>query len=309
MSVVFDAVRGTIGDDKCLNNNPDNNAYLNLPPGEYYWNVRVSRNVTIGSETHTQVDATPAPEEYCFLPERLSQGMDAYVMGDLTAPHGSNSLNDIAIYRPLKANQLSTFCMPFDMASLTGTCWEGSTILEFTGVELKDDVNGEDMLELLFTKVDAIEAGVPYLLKPKKDINTIVSLGTNITFDYTDVSDVRHSVIHEFGNNNSMTYFALLQKNKIYTNDGHLYFIVVDNGRLAQVHNSDDMLGLRGFFYLDHALPAGTAVGITERKQPVTTGLINLKGTEVDIEKFMREGRVYIRVGESLYTLSGEKVE
>lgn len=309
MSVVFDAVGGTVGGDKFLNNpNENENAYLNLPPGEYYWNVRVSRNVTIGSENHTQVDAIPASEEYWYLPERISQDMDAYVMDDVTKIYGTNSLSNVAIYRPMKSSYYNTFCVPFDVESLAGTCYEGAELLGFTGVYLNNNVNGESILELQFSNSGKVVAGVPYLLKPVADVNTIVPLGKEITFHYTDVQDTeRHHVVQEF-DDNSMTYAALLQRNRIFTNDGLLYFILVDNNRLAQVLNDGEMLGLRGFFMLAHKLPAGTKVGIAERK-PVTTDLINVKGTQVDVEKFMREGRVYIRVGESLYSLSGEKVE
>lgn len=308
MSVVFDAVGGTVGGDKFLNNpNENENAYLNLPPGEYYWNVRVSRNVTIGSENHTQVDAIPASEEYWYLPERISQDMDAYVMDDVTKIYGTNSLSNVAIYRPMKSSYYNTFCVPFDVESLAGTCYEGAELLEFTGVYLNNNVNGESILELQFSNSGKIMAGVPYLLKPVADINTIVPLGKEITFHYTDVQDTRHHVVQEF-DDNSMTYAALLQRNRIFTNDGLLYFILVDNNRLAQVRNDGEMLGLRGFFMLAHELPAGTQVGIAERKT-TPTSIIDLNGTQVDVEKFMREGRVYIRVGESLYSLSGERVE
>jgi hypothetical protein len=161
---------------------------------------------------------------------------------------------------------------------------------------------------LQFSNSGKIVAGVPYLLKPVADINTIVPLGKEITFHYTGVQDTeRHYVVQEF-DDNSMTYAALLQRNRIFTNDGLLYFILVDNNRLARVLNDGAMLGLRGYFMLAHELPAGTKVGIAERKT-TPTSIIDLSGTQVDVEKFMREGRVYIRVGESLYTLSGERVE
>lgn len=307
MSVVFDAVGGTVGGDKLLNNNPEGNKYLNLPPGEYYWNVRVRRNVTIGSENHTQVDAIPASEEYWYLPERISQDMDAYVMDDVTKIYGTNNLSNVAIYRPMKSSYYNTFCVPFDVESLAGTCYEGAELLEFTGVYLNNNVNGESILELQFSNSGKIVAGLPYLLKPVADINTIVPLGKEITFHYTAVENTEHYVEKKF-DDNSMTYAALLQRNQIFTNDGLLYFILVDNNRLARVLNNGEMLGLRGYFMLAHELPAGTKVGIAERK-PTPTSIIDLNGTQVDVEKFMREGRVYIRVGESLYSLSGERVE
>ena len=87
--------------------------------------------------------------------------------------------------------------------------------------------------------------------------------------------------------------------------DEVLLMLVADN-RLAKV-SKGPMLGLRAFFYLQR-LPVGTVLNIAER-QPITTGLINFNGTQIDVNKFLQEGRVYIRMGDSLYTIDGQKVE
>ena len=327
MSVVFDAVRGTIGDDKELNNNPDNNAYLNLPPGEYYWNVRVSRNVTIGSENHTQVDAIPASEEYWYLPERISQDMDineiSYAANDMHVAN-EHMVDNVAIYRPMIANYFNTFSLPLtvDLASLPdGHPYKveegGATLLEFKGVSLVP-VGGEKVLELQFDKTTTILQDKPYLFKPKENINMIISLDAPvpIKLGFTDYG-VGHVLAHEVGysfddsnDENKATFCAMLPRltlNPALEPDA-IYLILVNGNRLAKVSASGEMLGLRGVFYLDHELSAGTQVGIAERKT-TPTSIIDLNGTEVDVEKFMREGRVYIRVGEALYTITGEIVE
>lgn len=312
MSVVFDATID-VSTDKTLQDS-DENGYINLPRGEYYWNVRVSRTVTIGSETHTQVDATPAPEEYCFLPERLSQGMDAYVMDDIINP--DRILKDIAIYRPMKSSYYNTFCLPFDVDFRTlddGHPYKveegGATLLEFVGIQLTT-LNGETMLELQFNKVSELKANVPYLFKPKEDVNLIMSLNKSLTIleNYKDVNDDSHKIHKTDDQGNGVLYWAFLPKREIEIKAGDICLVLVDQNRLAQVSSSGTILGLRGIFVLDKPLPAGTQVGIAERR-PTPTSIIDLNGTQVDVEKFMREGRVYIRVGESLYSLSGEKVE
>ena len=323
MSVVLDAVGGTIQGDKSLNN-PDSeeNAYLNLPRGEYYWNVRVSRNVTIGSENHTQVDATPASDSYCFVPERITQDEDngyiikQYLEGGVFA---GQSCTMVDIFRPLKKDYFGTFCLPFDLdlTQLTDghpykvlNNGEGATLLEFSGVELKT-INDENVLELQFIKANKVGAGIPYLFKPKYDINTMVSLAysdpaNEIQFKATEGS----TVTRYFSNDeNNVTFYGMISVRDVYsTNPEETILILVDQNRLAKVTERGNILGFRGVFVLAHELPAGTQVGIAERK-PTPTSIIDLNGTQVDVEKFMREGRVYIRVGESLYTLSGEKVE
>ena len=313
MSVVFDAVRETRFYDLSLKNT-DENEYLNLPRGEYYWNVRVSRNVTIGSETHTQVDATPAPEEYCFLPERLSQGMDAYVMDDIINP--DRILKDIAIYRPMKSSYYNTFCLPFDVdfrALDDGHPYKveegGATLLEFVGIQLTT-LNGETMLELQFNKVSELKANVPYLFKPKEDVNLIMSLNKSLTIleNYKDVNDDSHKIHKTDDQGNGVLYWAFLPKREIEIEPGDICLILVDQNRLAQVSSSGTILGLRGIFVLDKPLPARTVARIAER-EPITTGLINFNGTQIDVNKFLQEGRVYIRMGDSLYTLDGQKVK
>ena len=306
MSVVFDAFRGTIGEL----NNPDNNAYLNLPPGEYYWNVRVSRNVTIGSETHTQVDATPAPEEYWLLPERISQDMYELDMNKI-----KENPQDIAIWRPMQKDCYNTLCLPFnvDINELADSHpYKKGELLKFSGVN-NISIAGENILELLFEETTIVEANKPYLFKPKENITSIQSLGVPIVFEkLVDFADPKYQTdTYYFVDNegeNSIKFWSLIPRvDGISATDGRevLLILVADN-RLAKM-SSGPMLGLRAFFYLKRQ-PAGTVAKIAER-QSITTGLINFNGTQIDVNKFLQEGRVYIRVGDSLYTITGEKVE
>ena len=83
--------------------------------------------------------------------------------------------------------------------------------------------------------------------------------------------------------------------------------ILVADNRLATVSASGPMYGFRAYFQLGKALPKGLKTNLA--KDNTVTGLIDVDGQKVNIEKFLREGRVYIRVGDSLYTITGEKVE
>ena len=302
MSVTFDAVKGSLTNKELENTDENKNGILNLPPGEYYWCVCVNGI------------ATPASDEECFIPERISQDMDAYAMGDIINP--DRTLKDIAIYRPMKSSYYNTFCLPFDVdfsALDDGHPYKveegGATLLEFVGIQLTT-LNGETMLELQFNKVSNLKANLPYLFKPREDVNLIMSLNKSLTIseDYKDVNDDSHKIHKTDDQGNGVLYWAFLPKRDIEIEAGDICLVLVDQNRLAQVASSGTILGLRGIFVLDKPLPAGTQVGIAERK-PTPTSIIDLNGTQVDVEKFMREGRVYIRVGESLYTLSGERVE
>ena len=191
----------------------------------------------------------------------------------------------------------------------------GAVLLQFAGASI-NSVNGEEMLELQFSPTNVMEAGKPYLFKPKNDINTIISLGKQVTFDFVDYGSddaiASHEVGWQFGDDeNKATYLALLPNGLTIDdveNSSRIYLILVDNNRLAQVFTNGSVMGLRGIFYLDHALPAGTGARIVERKS-TPTGVIDTQGRPINIDKYLREGRVYIRMGETLYTIDGVKVE
>ena len=68
------------------------------------------------------------------------------------------------------------------------------------------------------------------------------------------------------------------------------------------------MYGFRAYFQLGEALPKGLKTKLGNKDNTVT-GLIDVDGQKVNVEKFLREGRVYIRVGETLYSITGEIVE
>ena len=268
----------------------------------------------------------PAPNSYRFVPERISQDMGIYYMSWVVDEHKKDGVSipvaDVAVYRPLKSTYFNTFCLPFevDLSTLADNHPYkvgdgGAVLLQFAGASI-NSVNGEEMLELQFSPTNVMEAGKPYLFKPKNDINTIISLGKQVTFDFVDYGSddaiASHEVGWQFGDDeNKATYLALLPNGLTIDdveNSSRIYLILVDNNRLAQVFTNGSVMGLRGIFYLDHALPAGTGARIVERKS-IPTGVIDTQGRPINIEKYLREGRVYIRVGDSLYTITGEKVE
>lgn len=310
MSVTFDATI-PFGHDKKTFQDNDGNGNFNLLPGKYYWNVYID------------YFSTPTPESECYLPERITQDHDnghiieQYLQGGV---YDGQTCSTVDIFRPLRNDCYNTFCLPFDL-DLTQLADghpykvldnnEGATLLEFSGVELKSFNNGENCLELQFTKVNEVLSGVPYLFKPKEEINSIVSLKhsdpeNEIQFKKTE----GFTVIHDFSNQeNNVTYYGIISVRNVYTTEpDEIILILVDQNRLAKITEGGNILGFRGVFVLAHSLPAGTVARIAERK-PTPTSVINLNGEQVDVEKFLREGRVYIRVGEDLYNIDGQKVE
>ena len=115
---------------------------------------------------------------------------------------------------------------------------------------------------------------------------------------------------HEVTKDN-VTFWGILPQVTISSADAsEVILILVSDNRLAQVFPpSCTINGFRAFIYFDKAnFPENAAVRIVTRK-PTPTSVINLNGEQVDVEKFLRDGRVYIRMGETLYSIDGVKVE
>ena len=253
------------------------------------------------------VTAAPKTEQkFQFNPVKLSEDEDVYTISAKL----KGQVCSVYLERLLQSHSYNTICLPFDLNinSLSdGHPYKGATVLAFNDVILPSDANG-NILELCFAQVDngQMNKNTPYLIKPQNEISDKV-LFDNVTLNpYTDFSDPIYQVTKD-----NITFWGIIPQSTIRTTDpqNDVVLILVDNNRLASVTTSGDIRGFRGFFYFNRTkVPAVVGAKIAERK-PTPTSIIDLNGTQVDVEKFMREGRVYIRVGESLYTLSGEKVE
>jgi hypothetical protein len=208
----------------------------------------------------------------------------------------------------MQADMFSTICLPFDLniSSLPDDHpYKNADILAFDDVVLSADDNG-NILELSFVPINGqMVKNTPYLIRPKgSDIPNKV-LFDNVTIDsYKGFSNQAYLVTK-----NNVTFWGMIPSTSITLDpENDVVLILVADNRLAKV-TGGSFLGFRGFFYFDKSvIPAGTVVKIAERED-TTTGLLDAQGQTVDVNKFLREGRVFIRVGETLYSIDGVKVE
>lgn len=221
--------------------------------------------------------------------------------------HGSNTHNILVERKFLPTvTDYNTLCLPFSLNSLAGTPYQGATILDFTGTTLQT-IGEEVMLVLNFTKVNAIEAGRPYLIQPNSN------LGDSYTFSNISYSAVPEptakSVAHEHA-----TFHAVLNPGVVTVAADAPTLILVDQNRLALVSQNGEMKGLRGYFtlspemasvasngrcYLSISKPAPTDVEVLTDPQPKA---------RQQVQKIMRNGQIFIiRDGET-YTITGQKV-
>lgn len=251
------------------------------------------------------VTAAPNSEQkFQFNPVTLSD-RDSDVNNKCKGQQCSVYLN-----RPMRANMYNTICLPFDLdvkKLATNHPYYNATVLAFDGVTISTS-NNESVLELNFVSTNGvIEKNKPYLIK----INSQDDITDEVPFDNVTLQQVGNFNDEKYRDTqDAITYLGIIGKVTLKLDDpDEIVLILVNDNRLAQLSSGGDLLGFRGIFYFDKSvIPAGTVVKIAERED-TTTGLLDAQGQTVDVNKFLQEGRVYIRVGESLYTLDGQKVE
>ena len=217
---------------------------------------------------------------------------------------------DISLFRPMQANMFNTICLPFnlDINNLAPNHpYYNATVLAFNGVTISTS-NNESVLELNFVSTDGIiEKNTPYLIQPQNDIPDEVSFDNVMLDKYTGFNEKPTYKVTQ----NNITFWGLIPKvTEIKSDNNDVILVLVSDNRLAQLTgNSHDFAGFRAFFYFDKTNMLSFASARIAERKPTPTSVINLNGEQVDVQKFLREGRVYIRVGENLYNMDGVKVE
>ena len=143
-----------------------------------------------------------------------------------------------------------------------------------------------------------MEAGVPYLIQPNGDVQGIVRFNT-VQFEKTQGKTVDTDGYADF-----IGTFAHVNMNEP---TAYPRFMVVSENRLAEI-DGGTLRGFRSYFQMKKNLTNNTKYLLNCKKPTTTDTEIVVDGQPVNVEKFIREGRAYIRVGETLYTITGEVV-
>lgn len=262
--------------------------------------------------------AIPASEAFRLLPERVAHlDMGAAELDLIIQGHGGHGCA-IDLYRPLQGGEFNTICLPFtlDLTALPeGHPLKNATLKQYTDLHL-NTVGGEKVLELVFTNVNdrVIIANKPYIIQPENDngIPHIISFdgplvltsttGESITCSDTE-DDKTYSITHQ-----GIVPFQSIEPKKDQNTGEILTLMLVADNRLAAMTSAGNMLGFRGYFELNQPLPKGMRTRITTQKPVATNTTIVVDGKRVNVEKFIREGRVCVRVGDTLYNINGEVI-
>ena len=254
--------------------------------------------------------AIPAPKTCRMLPERASYlSMEVQEVTNLIQPYIVDQRECVLdFFRPLQGGMYNTICLPFDLniSNLPeGHPYKNASVKEFTGLNVTT-IGNEKVLELVFTDVanGQMRAGVPYLFKTEDDIPGLVSFDNPIQFSVTEGRSVNPS---ENNSSESVTFQGIIASKMIDASPNHL--IVVANNRLAEVSTQSKMFGFRGYFILNNIPSAQQVNAQLSFKRPVATAVGNTSAEGIDVEKFIREGRIYIRLDNQVYDLTGARVQ
>ncbi len=182
-----------------------------------------------------------------------------------------------------------TLCLPFDLTAEQVTSAFGAcTLAKLSSSEMRGS-----LIHLTFDYVNSIEAGVPYLFLPSADIANCVFSG--VTID-TDASREINT-----------TYFKMTGiYNPTSLSDGDFY--MGEDNYLLPVTSDEPLRPFRSYFSVVKPMPTGVRARVMFAPEH-TTGFENVQGANVPCTKELRDGHLYIRRGETVYTISGQIVK
>ena len=190
-----------------------------------------------------------------------------------------------------------TISLPFALnaTQITEIFGDGTQVLKLA----KAVVAPDQVTELGFSPVNAIQAATPYLIKPTKKVNAGTVL-RNITLATTS-NPVKVS---------NVTMHPLLNQIEYdYTNDAVLFFLGTDNLLYYQA-TDNKLLGLRAYFTFDGVTTYSQAAQVRARvvfNENETTDLDNLITTDAPVKVIENGQLIIIRDGVK-YNIQGQVI-
>ena len=260
------------------------------------------------SDQHKVVIFTlPKTPNHIDVPSRYSQRVPSLVEDDQCASIAKTNkqYETVEIYRNLQAGMYNTICLPFGINSLEGTLYQGASVMKFVGTTI-EKVGGEDVLKLNFQELefqgaDTMQAGVPYLIKPTKDITEPV----RVSGVFTDATSIAGKSIQP---TNSVATFRGITDPTLIEKNPKILFLVANN-RLATASSTGQMLGNRAYFVLDNTqnLPKRSVISIVKSTSAGIEEIYNTYQTEA--YKMLYNGMIVIVRDGVMYDLMGKRIK
>lgn len=181
----------------------------------------------------------------------------------------SNIIYDkVTVTRSIKADVWNTFILPFDMDIPAG--WE---VKALTDCEVEND-----NITLIFTDVDAIEAGVPYMVRVDEAISEIVAENVQVStlLKNADTEEVDFIGVYTLGNIPTGTFFI---SNNIFYRSVNEENPDKIKGFRAYIKVKESMTNVRRLSYRTDSNTSITEEGIEE---VTIVAIYNLQGVRLD---------------------------
>ena len=220
---------------------------------------------------------------------------------DLLSTRNDNLTENVYIYRDLTGGMYNTLCLPFDVATLTGTPLENTTVWQYNGATVQGSGDYKEIF-LDFTEVDAIVAGQPYLVEPDANIEAPME------FRGVKISAIEGYAVGSF---EAVTMHGILHPTELTAGDKSILFLVANN-ELAWANVTANMNGMRAYFQVNDPTLLNAHTRAYIRKAP--TVATDIENTEYDKQenntrKIIYNNTIYILRGDEVYTIQGTKVK
>ncbi|MBR6203003.1 MAG: hypothetical protein IKQ62_08365 [Bacteroidaceae bacterium] len=163
---------------------------------------------------------------------------------------GPSGVIDRTLYKDGSWNSL---CLPFNM-TISGSVLEGATVMELDisteGYTHPTGIEGT-VLYLNFKEVDAIEAGMPYIIKWAESENNLV----NPTFSYEAIATTNPTGITSHDGN--VTFIGTLSTKKVGAEGDDSFLYLGKENKLYCPSESMEIGVLRAYFQLNNGYVAG----------------------------------------------------
>lgn len=202
---------------------------------------------------------------------------------------------NVTMTRSLTNAQYNTFCLPFslDASQMTTAFGAGYDLEELTDVTYDGEVLG-----LVFTQRDELEAGKPYLLQPANNVSNPSFTGVEI--DASTPSDGLDNTFIEFHGVYSPTELTGGNKNLLFLGAGNELFWPSSTG---------DLKGFRAYFEVKGSAQKAVRARIV-KKEDTATGIDQITNDQLPItNKFLRNGELLILRDGKTYNAQGMLVE
>ena len=215
----------------------------------------------------------------------------------LSAANGKRA--NVTINRTIYCDgDYNTLCLPFSLATLTGTPLEDATVYAYKYAVLEPD----ELQVRIYETENGIQAGVPYLLKISAESNI-----TSMTFSDVTITAAEGKTI---GKDEAVEFIGILKPQAFTADDETTLFVSTENN-LAWASVSASLKSFRAFFKRTASAPAPLRPGMRARivvQEEVVTGVDETQGNGVQCIKLIENEQLVIIRNGVKYNVQGQVI-